>query len=78
MVRYFDEVQAAIRQLQGEGIRVSLFIDADPAQIAAAAEAGAAVIELHTPGATPTPSPPASNMNCSASGPACWRGRSAA
>jgi pyridoxine 5-phosphate synthase len=48
VVRYFDQVQAAIRQLQGEGIRVSLFIDADAAQIAAAAEAGAPVIELHT------------------------------
>ena len=48
VVRYFDQVQAAIKQLQGEGIRVSLFIDADVAQIAAAAEAGAPVIELHT------------------------------
>ncbi|MDO8304214.1 pyridoxine 5'-phosphate synthase, partial [Herminiimonas sp.] len=35
-------------QLQAEGIRVSLFIDADAAQIQAAAEAGAPVIELHT------------------------------
>jgi pyridoxine 5-phosphate synthase len=34
--------------LQAEGIRVSLFIDADAAQIQAAAEAGAPVIELHT------------------------------
>jgi pyridoxine 5-phosphate synthase len=48
VIRYFDQVQAAIRQLQGEGIRVSLFIDADHGQIAAAAEAGAPVIELHT------------------------------
>ncbi|MFM9437934.1 pyridoxine 5-phosphate synthase [Janthinobacterium sp. CG_23.3] len=48
VVRYFKEVQAAVAQLQGEGIRVSLFIDADEAQIAAAAEAGAPVIELHT------------------------------
>jgi pyridoxine 5-phosphate synthase len=46
--RYFSEVQAAIRQLQGEGIRVSLFIDADEDQIRAAAELGAPVIELHT------------------------------
>lgn len=44
----FSEVQAAVRQLQVEGIRVSLFIDADPAQIRAAAEAGAPVIEIHT------------------------------
>jgi pyridoxine 5-phosphate synthase len=48
VVRYFSQVQAAVRQLQAEGIRVSLFIDADAAQIAAAAEAGAPVIELHT------------------------------
>jgi len=46
--RYFSDVQAAVRQLQAEGIRVSLFIDADAAQIQAAAEAGAPVIELHT------------------------------
>jgi pyridoxine 5-phosphate synthase len=46
--RYFPAVQAAVRQLQAEGIRVSLFIDADPEQIAASSEAGASVIELHT------------------------------
>jgi pyridoxine 5-phosphate synthase len=44
----FSEVQAAVRQLQAEGIRVSLFIDADPRQIQAAAETGAPVIEIHT------------------------------
>ncbi|WP_151635128.1 pyridoxine 5'-phosphate synthase [Noviherbaspirillum aerium] len=48
VVRYFSEVQAAVRQLQRSGIRVSLFIDPDPAQIRAAAEAGAPVIEIHT------------------------------
>lgn len=48
VIKYFSEVSAAIRQLQAEGIRVSLFIDADAAQIQAAAEAGAPVIELHT------------------------------
>ncbi len=48
VVRYFEQVKAAVRQLQGEGIRVSLFIDTDAAQIQAAAEAGAPVIELHT------------------------------
>jgi pyridoxine 5-phosphate synthase len=44
----FSDVQAAVRQLQDEGIRVSLFIDADPAQIQAASETGAPVIEIHT------------------------------
>ncbi|WP_420475258.1 pyridoxine 5'-phosphate synthase [Noviherbaspirillum sp. ST9] len=45
---HFADVQSAVRQLQAEGIRVSLFIDADPVQIRAAAEAGAPVIEIHT------------------------------
>lgn len=36
------------RRLAQAGIEVSLFIDADPAQIAAAREVGAATIELHT------------------------------
>jgi pyridoxine 5-phosphate synthase len=48
VVKYFSEVQAAVRQLQLSGIRVSLFVDADSAQIRAAAEAGAPVIEIHT------------------------------
>jgi pyridoxine 5-phosphate synthase len=48
VIRYFSQVRAAVQQLQGEGIRVSLFIDADAQQIQAAAEAGAPVIELHT------------------------------
>lgn len=48
VVGHFAQVQAAIRQLQAEGIRVSLFIDAEAEQIQAAAEAGAPVIELHT------------------------------
>lgn len=37
-----------IRQLSQEGIRVSLFIDADETQIRAAKAVGAPVIELHT------------------------------
>ncbi|MBY0574703.1 MAG: pyridoxine 5'-phosphate synthase [Undibacterium sp.] len=46
--RYFGGVSAAVKQLQAEGIRVSLFIDADVEQILAAQESGATVIELHT------------------------------
>ncbi|MBV8666831.1 MAG: pyridoxine 5'-phosphate synthase [Burkholderiaceae bacterium] len=45
---HFSQVQAAVRQLAAQGIRVSLFIDADAAQIQAAAETGAPVIEIHT------------------------------
>lgn len=48
VVQYFTQVQQAVQQLHGEGIRVSLFIDADAAQIQAAAESGAEVIEIHT------------------------------
>jgi pyridoxine 5-phosphate synthase len=48
VVRYFSDVQSAVKQLQAEGIRVSLFIDAGAEQIQAAAETGATVIELHT------------------------------
>jgi len=35
-------------QLADSGVRVSLFVDADPIQIEAAAEIGAPVIEIHT------------------------------
>ncbi|MDX2074344.1 MAG: pyridoxine 5'-phosphate synthase [Alphaproteobacteria bacterium] len=37
-----------IKPLQGKGIRVSLFIDADAGQIEAAARTGADIVELHT------------------------------
>ncbi len=47
-VRFFDDVKRACDRLATAGIRVSLFIDADPEQIRASAEAGAPVIELHT------------------------------
>jgi pyridoxine 5-phosphate synthase len=48
VVTYFNQVKAAVKTLQSAGIRVSLFIDADPVQIKAASEAGAPVIEIHT------------------------------
>ena len=41
-------VADAVQVLGGAGIRVSLFIDPDPAQIEAAQRASAPVIELHT------------------------------
>jgi pyridoxine 5-phosphate synthase len=43
-----NRIAAACRRLAEHGIRVSLFIDPDPAQIAASAAAGAPVVELHT------------------------------
>ena len=48
VVRHFDSVQSACLRLAQAGIRVSLFIDADPIQIDAAAQAGAPVVEIHT------------------------------
>ncbi|MDA8225813.1 MAG: pyridoxine 5'-phosphate synthase [Betaproteobacteria bacterium] len=42
------QIGSACRQLAEAGIRVSLFIDADPRQIDAAHQCGAPVIELHT------------------------------
>lgn len=41
-------VSDAVKALGGAGIRVSLFIDPDPAQIEASQRAGAPAIELHT------------------------------
>jgi pyridoxine 5-phosphate synthase len=43
-----DKVRAACRELGEAGIRVSLFIDPDRAQLDAAVAAGAPVVELHT------------------------------
>ncbi|NDJ17497.1 pyridoxine 5'-phosphate synthase [Myxacorys almedinensis] len=43
-----DRMTAIVHQLQDANIPVSLFIDADPAQIAASAASGARFIELHT------------------------------
>ena len=43
-----QRVAAVCRALAQHGIRVSLFIDPDAAQIDASAEAGAPVVELHT------------------------------
>jgi pyridoxine 5-phosphate synthase len=44
----FERMRDACRTLADAGVEVSLFIDPDPDQIAAAAAAGAPVIELHT------------------------------
>ncbi len=44
----YDEVAPVVARLGDAGIAVSLFIDPEPRQIAAAARMGAPVIELHT------------------------------
>jgi pyridoxine 5-phosphate synthase len=43
-----QRIKEATAVLLGQGIRVALFIDPDPQQIEAAAQAGAPVVELHT------------------------------
>jgi pyridoxine 5-phosphate synthase len=43
-----SKVAAAVKHLQAGGISVSLFIDPDPAEIAASARTGAQAIEFHT------------------------------
>ncbi len=48
VVANLSKVTDAIIQLKEAGIRSSLFINADPAQIDAAATSGAEMIELHT------------------------------
>ncbi len=48
VVGNLDSLRPAIAMLTDAGIRVSLFIDPDPAQLHAAADVGAAVVELHT------------------------------
>lgn len=55
VIKYFDSVKRACQQLGEAGIRVSLFINADPKQISAAARAGAPVIEIHTGGYADAP-----------------------
>ncbi|MGV0962886.1 MAG: pyridoxine 5'-phosphate synthase [Polynucleobacter sp.] len=48
VVGHFDAVKSATTQLKAAGIRVSLFIDPEEAQIQAAKDVGATVVELHT------------------------------
>jgi len=44
----FDKIKKAVTDLQNNGTTVSLFIDPDSEQVTAAADTGAAFIELHT------------------------------
>jgi pyridoxine 5-phosphate synthase len=48
VVAHFDAIQKACKRLRVAGIRVSLFIDPDIAQLDAALACGAPVVELHT------------------------------
>ena len=48
LVGQFDALAPVVRQLSAAGIRVSMFIDPERAQVEAAARLGAPVVELHT------------------------------
>jgi pyridoxine 5-phosphate synthase len=48
VVGHFDKVRSACETLGKEGIRVSLFIDAESKQLDAAKACGAPVVEIHT------------------------------
>src|SRR5690606_16300092 len=47
-VKYRSYLQDMCALFKGEGIRVSIFVDADPAMVEAAAETGADRVELYT------------------------------
>ncbi|WP_462157572.1 pyridoxine 5'-phosphate synthase [Pseudoalteromonas sp. GB56] len=48
VVGQYDKVADAVKRLSDAGIKVSLFIDADEAQIDASVQSGAPYIEIHT------------------------------
>ncbi|MFN3582856.1 pyridoxine 5'-phosphate synthase [Phenylobacterium sp.] len=48
VVRGHNVIAPVVKRMAEAGIRVSCFIDADPAQVAAAKSVGAQVVELHT------------------------------
>ncbi len=54
-----EKVREYVAKLHAAGIRVSLFIDADRAQIQAAYDGGARVVELHTGAYADAPTPAA-------------------
>ncbi|MBA3756973.1 MAG: pyridoxine 5'-phosphate synthase [Nitrosomonas sp.] len=59
VVKHFDQIKRVCQKLREAGIRVSLFINADPLQIDAAARAGAPVVEIHTGSYADAPTPEA-------------------
>jgi pyridoxine 5-phosphate synthase len=48
VIAHFDAIKATVQSLLENGIKVSLFVDADEMTIAACKDIGAPVIELHT------------------------------
>ena len=73
VIRYFDEVRKACTRLAAQGIRVSLFIDADAEQIKASAAASAACAPSTTVPATLAPSIDKSSLKITPSKPKSLR-----
>jgi pyridoxine 5-phosphate synthase len=48
VISHGQKISEATQQLQGRGVRVSLFIDPETAQIEASRDAGAHAVEIHT------------------------------
>ncbi len=48
VITHWSAVERSIKQLHDTGVVVSLFLDADPKQLDAAAKLGVAAVELHT------------------------------
>jgi pyridoxine 5-phosphate synthase len=48
VVSHREKIREATQRLQGIGLRVSLFVDPEPAQIEASRDAGAHAVEIHT------------------------------
>lgn len=48
VVSHREKIREATQRLQGTGLRVSLFVDPEPAQIEASRDAGAHAVEIHT------------------------------
>jgi pyridoxine 5-phosphate synthase len=48
VVKYYDSLAPTVAMMEGKGIKVSMFIDAEEDQVRAAAKLGASKIELHT------------------------------
>ena len=57
VINQFDQIKRACQKLGEAGVRVSLFINAEPLQIDAAVRVGAPAIEIHTGNFADAPTP---------------------
>ncbi|ESQ16326.1 MAG TPA: pyridoxine 5'-phosphate synthase [Chromatiaceae bacterium] len=74
VVSHQDQLQDFCAMLAEAGVRVSLFIDADPRQLDAAMEVGAPVVEIHTGQYADAQSPAARTAELDRIARAVWHG----